>query len=117
MYNVPGRTNITMTPETVARCFELPEVIAIKEATANMDVATEIKKRCDITVLSGDDSLALPLMSVGGKGVMSVAANLVPKEISEMVAEVNPVPVKYGTELLGLCPATLRLPLTTANDA
>eukprot|EP00658_Telonema_sp_P-2_P084370 TRINITY_DN9355_c0_g1_i12.p1 TRINITY_DN9355_c0_g1~~TRINITY_DN9355_c0_g1_i12.p1 ORF type:complete len:310 (+),score=99.96 TRINITY_DN9355_c0_g1_i12:227-1156(+) len=143
MYNVPGRTNIAMTPETVARCFELPEVIAIKEATANMDVATEIKKRCGITVLSGDDSLALPLMAVGGKGVMSVAANIVPARLTEMVkkglagdmagaleihmelfplfqsmvAEVNPVPVKYGTELLGLCPADLRLPLTTATDA
>eukprot|EP00656_Telonema_subtile_P018271 TRINITY_DN19857_c0_g1_i1.p1 TRINITY_DN19857_c0_g1~~TRINITY_DN19857_c0_g1_i1.p1 ORF type:complete len:310 (+),score=89.42 TRINITY_DN19857_c0_g1_i1:208-1137(+) len=143
MYNVPGRTNIAMTPATVARCHELPEVIAIKEATANMDIASEIRTRCGITVLSGDDSLALPLMSVGGQGVMSVAANLVPKQLSEMVhmglkgdmagaleihlklfplfqsmvAEVNPVPVKYGTELLGLCPSSLRLPLTTANDA
>jgi len=143
MYNVPGRTNITMTPATVARCFELPEVIAIKEATANMDIASEIRARCGITVLSGDDSLALPLMAVGGKGVMSVAANLVPQELCEMVskglagdfdgalqihqqlfplfqsmvAEVNPVPVKYGTELLGLSPATLRLPLTSATDA
>jgi len=144
MYNVPGRTNVTMSPATVARCFDnLPEVIAIKEATANMDVATEIKMRCGITVLSGDDSLALPLMAVGGKGVMSVAANLVPKELAQMVqkglagdmqgaleihmrlfplfqsmvAEVNPVPVKYGTELLGLCPSSLRLPLTPATDA
>jgi len=144
MYNVPGRTNVTMTPTTVARCFDaFPEVIAIKEATANMDIATEIRMRCGITVLSGDDSLALPLMSVGGQGVMSVAANLVPKQLStmvhkglsgdmagaleihmqlfplfqSMVAEVNPVPVKYGTELLGLCNSDLRLPLTSATDA
>jgi len=142
MYNVPGRTNITMSPATVATLFELPEVVAIKEATANMDVATEINKRCDIIVLSGDDSLALPLMSVGGQGVMSVAANLVPAQVTEMchkglagdfagalkihlelfplfqtmVAEVNPVPVKAGTELLGLCPSSLRLPLTPATD-
>jgi 4-hydroxy-tetrahydrodipicolinate synthase len=143
MYNVPGRTNIAMTPATVARLSEIPEVIAIKEATANMDVASEIRKRCGITILSGDDSLALPLMSVGGSGVMSVAANLVPAELSlmckkglagdydgareihlklfplfqAMVAEVNPIPVKAGTELLGICPGSLRLPLTPATDA
>jgi len=144
MYNVPGRTNVAMTPATVARLFDaLPEVVAIKEATANMDIATEIHMRCGITILSGDDSLALPLMSVGGSGVMSVAANLVPAELSlmckkglagdydgareihmklfplfqAMVAEVNPVPVKAGTELLGICPGSLRLPLLAATDA
>ena len=110
-----------------------------------MDIATEIQMRCGggLTVLSGDDSLALPLMSVGGKGVMSVASNLVPEEMVQlvqlgldgkyaealelqtklfplfqsMVAEVNPVPVKVGCELLGICPANLRLPLTRATDA
>ena len=109
-----------------------------------MDIATEIHMRCGggLTVLSGDDSLALPLMAVGGRGVMSVASNLVPDEMVElcrlglagdypkalelqarmfplfqsMVAEVNPVPVKIGMELLGHCPGNLRLPLTTASD-
>jgi 4-hydroxy-tetrahydrodipicolinate synthase len=119
----------------------------VKEATANMDVATEIAMRCGggLTLLSGDDSLALPLAAVGGRGVMSVASNLVPDEMVElvrlatsnsgeaekalalqtklfplfqsMVAEVNPVPVKVGMELLGLCPANLRLPLLRATPA
>jgi len=146
VYNVPGRTNTTMLPATVQRVFEsLAEVVAIKEATANMDVATEIRMRCGdgLTLLSGDDSLALPLMSLGGRGVMSVASNLIPDEMVElcalgnagkyeealklqlrlfplfqsMVAEVNPVPVKIGMELLGLCEGNLRLPLTKATEA
>lgn len=146
MYNVPGRTNVTMSPATIQRVFEsLPEVVAIKEATANMDMATDIRMRCGdgLTLLSGDDSLALPLMSLGGRGVMSVASNLVPDEMVElcalglagkyeqalqlqlrlfplfqsMVAEVNPVPVKIGMELLGLCEGELRLPLIKATDA
>jgi 4-hydroxy-tetrahydrodipicolinate synthase len=145
LYNVPGRTNGFATPATLQRIFEAnPELIAVKEATANMDVATEITMRTDgaLTILSGDDSLALPLMAVGGKGVMSVASNLVPEEMVEMVrrgldgnfagalelqtalfplfqsmvAEVNPVPVKVGMELMGLCPGNLRLPLTKATD-
>ena len=80
LYNVPGRTNGYATPATLQRIFEaVPELIAVKEATANMDVATEIRMRCGpgLTVLSGDDSLAMPLMSLGGRGVMSVASNLV----------------------------------------
>ena len=79
IYNVPGRTNGFATPATLQRIYEAnPEVIAVKEATANMDIATEIHMRCGggLTVLSGDDSLALPLMAVGGRGVMSVASNL-----------------------------------------
>jgi 4-hydroxy-tetrahydrodipicolinate synthase len=144
-YNVPGRTNGFMTPATVQRIFEaVPELVGIKEATANMDIATEIRMRCGpgLTLLSGDDSLALPLMALGGRGVMSVASNLVPDEMVElcakgnagdyagalelqlkmmplfqsMVAEVNPVPVKVGMELLGLSPANLRLPLTRATE-
>jgi 4-hydroxy-tetrahydrodipicolinate synthase len=148
LYNVPGRTNGAATPATLQRLYEAnPELIAVKEATANMDVATEIAMRCGggLTLLSGDDSLALPLAAVGGRGVMSVASNLVPDEMVElvrlatsnsgeaekalalqtklfplfqsMVAEVNPVPVKVGMELLGLCPANLRLPLLRATPA
>jgi len=146
LYNVPGRTNGYATPATLERIFNAcPELVAVKEATANMDVATEITMRCGggLTILSGDDSLALPLMAVGGKGVMSVASNLVPEEMvrlvqlglagegeaalalqtrlfplfQSMVAEVNPVPVKVGMSLLGLCPPNLRLPLTQATPA
>jgi 4-hydroxy-tetrahydrodipicolinate synthase len=144
LYNVPGRTNGFATPATLQRIYEAcPQLIAVKEATANMDIATEITMRCGggLTILSGDDSLALPLMAVGGRGVMSVASNLVPDEMVElvrlglageyasalslqtklfplfqsMVAEVNPVPVKVGMEALGLCPGNLRLPLTKAT--
>jgi 4-hydroxy-tetrahydrodipicolinate synthase len=145
-YNVPGRTNVTMSPATIERIFNaVPELVAVKEATANMDVTTEIRRRCgeSLTVLSGDDSTTLPMMALGGRGVMSVASNLVPDEMVQlcalgnagkyeealalqlklfplfqaMVAEVNPVPVKRGMELLGICPANLRLPLTSATDA
>jgi len=75
LYNIPGRTGVSMTPETVARLARLPQVVAIKEATGSMDQASAILAACDIAVLSGDDSLTLPLMALGGKGVISVVAN------------------------------------------
>src|SRR5688572_16665396 len=81
LYNIPGRTGITMTPQTVARLNEHPNIVAIKEATGSLDMASEIMSLCDITVISGDDSLTLPLMSIGGKGVISVASNLLPSQI------------------------------------
>ena len=67
LYNIPGRTGITMSPQTVARLNEHPNIVAIKEATGSLDMASEIMSLCDITVLSGDDSLTLPLMSIGGQ--------------------------------------------------
>lgn len=75
LYNIPGRTGITMTPQTVAELFKLPAVVAIKEATGSLDIATEIASLCDITILSGDDTLTLPLMAVGAQGVVSVLSN------------------------------------------
>src|SRR3954469_6286489 len=87
LYNIPGRTGVTMTPQTVARLYEHRNVVAIKEATGSLDLASEIMGLCDITVLSGDDSLTLPLMSIGGKGVISVASNLVPREIKALVEQ------------------------------
>jgi 4-hydroxy-tetrahydrodipicolinate synthase len=73
LYNIPGRTGITMTAQTVARLNEHPNIVAIKEATGDLNMASEIMSVCDITVVSGDDSLTIPLMSIGAKGVISVA--------------------------------------------
>src|SRR3954447_2635141 len=75
LYNIPGRTGVTMSPQTVARLAKHPNIIAIKESTGSLDIATEIMSLCGMTVISGDDSLTVPLMSIGAKGVVSVASN------------------------------------------
>jgi 4-hydroxy-tetrahydrodipicolinate synthase len=139
LYNVPGRTSVNMLPETVARLAELPEVVAIKEASGNLGQMAEIVKLAgdNITLLSGDDNVTLPVLSLGGKGVVSVVANIVPKDTSDMVNawlegdiekarglfyklfplcqamfyETNPVPVKTSLALMGKIREELRLPL------
>jgi 4-hydroxy-tetrahydrodipicolinate synthase len=139
LYNVPGRTGSDILPATVARLALLPNVIGIKEATGNLDRASEIVRLTgpEFAVLSGDDSLTLPIMSVGGVGVVSVASNIIPAAISSlttaalagdflrartihhevlelcgaMFVETNPVPVKAAAELLGLATAEVRLPM------
>src|SRR5438874_13053599 len=80
LYNIPGRTGINMTPATVARLAKHPNIVAIKEATGSLDQASEIMSLCDLPILSGDDSLTLPLMRIGGVGVISVAPNLIPAQ-------------------------------------
>src|SRR5918994_307808 len=84
LYNIPGRTGITMSAQTVARLNEHPNIVAIKEATGSLDKASEIMSVCDITVLSGDDSLTIPLMSIGARGVISVLSNLIPGDIKAL---------------------------------
>ncbi len=142
IYNVPSRTGVSITPETVARLYEFKNIVAIKEATGDIDQASHILSLCDITVLSGDDSLTLPLMSVGGKGVVSVLANILPREVSEIVSsflngefeksqslhrglfqickamfiETNPIPVKTAMSLLGRLNGEMRLPLCKMSD-
>lgn len=137
IYNVPSRTGISILPETVARIAEMKNIVGIKEASGNIDQTTQILQFCDITVLSGDDSLTLPIMSVGGKGVISVAANIVPAETAAltrhclngnfeearkchhklfplckgMFIETNPIPVKTAMKLLGKINGEMRLPL------
>ncbi len=137
LYNVPGRTGVNLAPETVARLAKLENIVAVKEASGSMDQASEILSRCEITILSGDDSLTLPLMGIGAKGVISVVANLVPKDMHEMTAaalrndfdtarklharlfplcramffETNPIPVKTAAGLMGLCSPEMRLPM------
>src|SRR5438477_1970136 len=81
LYNIPGRTGITMTPQTVARLNAHPNIVAIKEATGVPDMTSEIRSLCDITVLCGDDSLTVPLMAIGATGVISVLSNLLPGKV------------------------------------
>lgn len=142
LYNVPGRTGVALSPETVARLHKIPTIVGIKEATGSMDQASHILSLCDITVLSGDDSLTLPLMSLGAKGVISVIANILPRKSSLMVEaflkgdlakakkihyelfplcralffETNPIPVKTAMGLMGLCSSEVRLPLCPIGE-
>jgi 4-hydroxy-tetrahydrodipicolinate synthase len=143
LYNIPGRTGVTMSPQTVARLNEHPTIIPIKEATGSLDMASEIRNLCDITILSGDDSLTLPLMSIGAAGIISVASNLIPAQIKQMTKlalannfkeamvihhrlfplikslflDGNPVGIKYAMKVAGLDTGDLRLPLWEASDA
>jgi 4-hydroxy-tetrahydrodipicolinate synthase len=143
LYNIPGRCGAGLTPETIARLAAIDNIVAIKEATGSLDQASEIAMRCDITILSGDDSLTLPLASVGGKGVISVVANIVPadvKALTDLILEgdlvsarqwhrklfalsknmltlaTNPIPIKAALALLNMCSEELRLPLTPLED-
>ncbi|UCD54800.1 MAG: 4-hydroxy-tetrahydrodipicolinate synthase [Candidatus Omnitrophota bacterium] len=137
VYNVPSRTGISLKPETVARLSGIDGIVAIKEASGSLDQVSSILSLCDITVLSGDDSLTLPMMAVGAKGVVSVVANIVPKEVHDMVSaflqgdtgkarelhyrvlplskamfiETNPIPVKTSMKALKRLNGELRLPL------
>ncbi|KDO25018.1 dihydrodipicolinate synthase [Saprolegnia parasitica CBS 223.65] len=76
LYNIPGRTNVNMLPETVAELYKLPHIVAIKEATGSLEQASEIAALCDITILSGDDTLTLPIMSIGGKAALASSPTL-----------------------------------------
>jgi 4-hydroxy-tetrahydrodipicolinate synthase len=143
LYNIPGRTGSNMTPETIARLAKLPTIVAVKEATGSMDQASGIAALCDITLLSGDDSLTLPLMSIGGRGVVSVVGNVVPRDMKAMLSAweagkrdeairwhyklfslcrdmlgiaTNPIPVKTALKMLGRDTGELRLPMC-AMDA
>ncbi len=137
LYNVPSRTGISMKPETIARLNRIDNIVAIKEASGSLDQVSQILSMCDITVLSGDDSLTLPMMSLGAKGVISVAANIVPREIADLVRfyldgkcdearkmhfalmpvfkamfiETNPIPVKACMGIMKMLVPEWRLPL------
>ena len=139
LYNVPGRTAVNILPSTVARLAEIRNIVAIKEATGDMKQASEIIRLCGnrITVLSGDDFTTLPLMALGGKGTISVTANVAPRLVSQMCAlwekgrfdearklhfkleplnaamfiETNPIPVKTALALMGKIQEEFRLPL------
>lgn len=143
LYNIPGRCGAGMTPETIARLAEVENIVAIKEATGSLDQASEIAIRCDITIISGDDSLTLPLASIGGKGVISVVANIVPADVKAMTDLIlegdlssarqwhkklfglcknmltlatNPIPIKAAMAMLNMAPEELRLPMTPLEE-
>jgi 4-hydroxy-tetrahydrodipicolinate synthase len=99
LYNVPGRSAVEIAVETVARLSENPSIPAIKEAGGSVDRVSRIKDACDITVLSGDDSLTLPMMSVGGEGVISVLSNIMPAEMVQLVSLANAMKYKEAAEL------------------
>ena len=144
LYNIPGRTAKNMEPDVVARIAEIPTVVAIKEATGSMDQASQTLALTNLTVLSGDDSLTLPLLSMGGSGIVSVVGNIVPGDMLQLlkawnagdIAEAqrwhhklftlcrdmlgiatNPIPVKVAMRLLGRDTGDLRLPLTALSDS
>lgn len=139
VYNIPGRTGVNIAPQTFARLIHFKGIVAIKESSGSLQQISEILYHCGerFTLLSGDDALALPTLAVGGKGVISVAANIIPSDMAEMVKafergdlhqaqslhyrmfglfhalflETNPIPVKTALSLMGRCSAELRLPL------
>lgn len=143
LYNIPSRTGINLAPATVAKLAQLPNIVAIKEAAGSMDQVTELKRVLppDFAVYSGDDSLTLPILALGGDGIISVASHVAGREILEMVTAYqagdvkkaaqlnqrlfpifksmfvtsNPVPVKAAVNLLGIKAGGVRLPLIDAN--
>lgn len=139
VYNIPGRSAKNIEPETIAKLAGLPNITMVKEATGSLDQCSQILSSTNLTVLSGDDSLTLPMMSVGGEGVISVAGNIVPGDLVQMVKaalagdfatasrwhhklfplcrdmlslSTNPIPVKGAMKLLGRDAGELRLPMT-----
>ncbi len=139
LYNIPGRTGVNMLPTTIARLTALPTIVGVKEGSGSVQQASDIVQMCGdrLTVLAGDDALTLPMMAVGGKGVITVTANIVPAEMAGLVKafaegkiedarrihfklsplfaalffETNPIPVKEALSLMGKIDPELRLPL------
>jgi 4-hydroxy-tetrahydrodipicolinate synthase len=145
VYNVPSRTGVNLLPVTLAKLAELKNIVAVKEASGNLEQMAQIVELCGdkITLLSGDDKLILPVLSIGGKGVISVVANIIPADVANMIREfekgnyqtaqnifiskvyplssamfyeTNPIPVKTSVQLMGLPAGNLRLPLTPMSD-
>lgn len=139
IYNVPGRTGVNILPETIVRLIDDPRIVAVKEASGNLAQISELSRRIgtQVNILSGDDNLTLPILSIGGAGVISVTANIVPDKIKEMIEsfkdgnriralelhlklddlnkalfiETNPIPVKTAMNLMGFDVGGFRLPM------
>jgi 4-hydroxy-tetrahydrodipicolinate synthase len=139
LYNIPGRTGVNMLPSTIARLSSIKTIVGVKEGSGSVQQASDIVQMCGdrLTVLAGDDSLTLPMMAVGGKGVITVTANIVPAEMATLVNafssgriadaqrihfklsplfaalffETNPIPVKEALGMMGKIDPELRLPL------
>jgi 4-hydroxy-tetrahydrodipicolinate synthase len=143
IYNIPGRTGKNIEPETIIRLAELENIALVKEATGSLDQASQITGATNLTVLSGDDSLTLPLMAVGARGVISVVGNIVPQDMIALVKAAdagdfkealrwhhklfplcrdmlglatNPIPIKAAMRMLGRDPGELRLPMTPLDN-
>jgi 4-hydroxy-tetrahydrodipicolinate synthase len=144
LYNIPARTGSNILPETIARLAEIPTIVGVKEATGSLDQASQVAALCDLTILSGDDSLTLPLMSIGGRGVISVVGNIIPRDMKALVTAfdagriadaqqwhrklfplcrdmlgvaTNPIPIKTAMKLLGRGTGELRLPMCPLDAA
>ena len=145
VYNVPGRTGVNLLPETVKKLAEVDNIVAIKEASGNLDQVSQLRTLVpqDFTIYSGDDSLTLPMLAVGASGVVSIASHIAGKRIKEMIdayfnGEVqkacrihvelfplfkglfittNPIPLKEALNMMGIDVGGLRLPLTGATDS
>jgi 4-hydroxy-tetrahydrodipicolinate synthase len=143
LYDIPGRCGAGMTPDTIVRLAEIENIVAMKDATGKMDHVSEVATQCDLTILSGDDSMTLPIASVGGKGVISVVANIVPADVKAMTDLIlegdlvsarqwhnklfalcrnllslatNPIPIKAAVAMLNLASEELRLPMTPLDE-
>ncbi|MDX2038595.1 MAG: 4-hydroxy-tetrahydrodipicolinate synthase [Isosphaeraceae bacterium] len=143
LYNIPGRTGRNVEPETIERLAALDPIVAVKEAAGSLDQVSDLVARTNLTILSGDDSLTLPMLAVGGEGVVSVAANIVPRDVMSLIdafqrgdltsaqavhrklfplcrdllgLATNPIPVKIALKLLGRGNGELRLPLVPLDD-
>lgn len=142
VYNIPGRCGKNVEPETLIRLAEFKNIALVKEATGSMDQASAVLAKTDLTLLSGDDSLTLPLLSIGGRGVVSVVGNIVPRDMLGLLGafekgdlaaarrwhhklfplcrdmlglSTNPIPVKAAMKLLGRDSGEMRLPMTTLS--
>ena len=142
IYNIPGRSGVSVSAETIARLVKNCNIAGVKEACGSVDRVSEILDLCDVPILSGDDALTVPMMSVGAVGVVSVASNVIPKEMKRLVdvclagnyaeaaamqrklykffkamfVETNPIPVKAALALRGLVDEEYRLPLCPPSD-
>lgn len=143
VYNIPGRTGKNIEAETIIRMADLPGITMVKEATGSMDQASQIISATNLTLLSGDDSLTLPLLAIGGRGVISVVGNIVPRDMIGLMAAMeagnlaeaqrwhnklfplcrdmlglatNPIPIKAAMKMLGRDTGELRLPMTSLSD-
>ncbi|MFP6658780.1 MAG: 4-hydroxy-tetrahydrodipicolinate synthase [Pirellulales bacterium] len=144
VYNIPGRTSKNIEPDTIVRMSEVPGITMVKEGTVQLDQASTILAQTDLTVLSGDDSMTLPLMAIGGRGVISVVGNIIPNDMIAMIEafdrgdgpaarrqhlklfplcrdmlglSTNPIPIKTAMKLLGRDTGELRMPMTPLNAA
>jgi len=143
VYNIPGRTGKNIEPETIIKLAKIPNIAMVKEATGSMDQASQIMSITDLTLLSGDDSLTLPLMAMGARGVISVVGNVIPKDMIEMInafesgdiskarrwhhtlfplcrnmlgLATNPIPIKAAMKILKTDTGELRMPLTPLSE-